>query len=497
MKSDAIHRGWRAVAVLLCGLLLCLPALAARDTVRLGVQLEPPMLDPTATAAATAGEIVYANVLEGLTVIHGKGRVAPRLATDWVRAPDGLSYTFTLRRGVRFHDGKPFDASVAAASLRRILAPGSRNPQKQWFEKIAGVEALGSHQLVIGLHQPDALLPFALALPAALIVHPDSAAGNATQPVGTGPFRFGEWQRGHSVRIDRHTGYWGRKPALRSATFVFLSSSAETENMLAEGRLDWLGSVTKMTGPFMERPDYRMGSRKLESKMIVAINNARPPFNDVRVRRALAHAIDRFDLSTIYGTQFKPQLIGSHFAPWHPAYVDLAQRYPFEPARARALLAEAGVAPGQRVTLTVPPTDYGRFGGLKIAANLEEVGFRVELQQVDWKQWMSQVFEKKDYDLSLILHVEPLDLNIYARPGYYFNYQSPEFRALWERVLSAPNEAELHRRLGEAQRRISDDAVNVFLLMRPERNFMHKDLMGVWEESPIPSFVLEDVYWRQ
>ena len=158
---------------------------------------------------------------------------------------------------------------------------------------------------------------------------------------------------------------------------------------------------------------------------------------------------------------------------------------------------EAGAAPGQRVTLTVPPTDYGRFGGLKIAANLEEVGFRVELQQVDWKQWMSQVFEKKDYDLSLILHVEPLDLNIYARPGYYFNYQSPEFRALWERVLSAPNEAELHRRLGEAQRRISDDAVNVFLLMRPERNFMHKDLMGVWEESPIPSFVLEDVYWRQ
>lgn len=497
MKPDRCFSAWRRLALLLCALALSLPALAARDSVRLGVQLEPPLLDPTATAAATAGEITYANVLEGLTVIDAKGRVAPRLATEWVRAPDGLSYTFTLRRGVRFHDGKAFDAEVAAASLNRIVATDSRNPQKKWFEKIAGVQALGSHQLVIGLHQPDALLPFALALPAAVIVHPDTAADNATQPIGTGPFKFGEWRRGHSVRLDRHAGYWGKQPALRSAIFMFLNSSAETENMLGEGRLDWLGSVTKMTSSFMTRPDYRMSARKLESKMILAVNNARPPFNDLRVRRALAHAIDRFELSTIYGTQFKPELIGSHFAPWHPAYVDLAQRYPFDPARAKALLAEAGVAPGTRLALTVPPTDYGRFGGLKIAADLEDVGFRVDLVQVDWKRWMSEVFEKKDYELTLILHVEPLDLNIYARPDYYFNYDSAEFRMLWERVLSARDETELNARLGEAQRKISEDAVNVFLFMRPERNFMHKDLMGVWEGSPIPSFVLDDVYWRK
>lgn len=149
------------------------------------------------------------------------------------------------------------------------------------------------------------------------------------------------------------------------------------------------------------------------------------------------------------------------------------------------------------MALTVPPTDYGRAGGLKIAAALEDVGFRVELVQLDWKRWMSEVFEKKDYELTLILHVEPLDLNIYARSGYYFNYDSSDFRALWGRVLSASNELELNARLGEAQRKIAEDAVNVFLFMRPERNFVHKDLLGVWEGSPIPSFVLEDVYWRK
>ncbi len=484
---------WLGLAL---ALLLALPAFALpRDSIRIGLQLEPPVLDPTVTASATAGEITYCNVFEGLTVIDGQGKLAPRLATQWQVADDKLSYRFTLRPGVRFHDGKRFDAEVAASSLRRIIAADSRNPQKPWFQKIAAVQPEGRDTLVIKLQQPDALLPFALALPAAVIVHPDSAQANASAPVGTGPFRFVEWRKGHSVLLERSGAHWGKQPALRSATFQFLTSSAETENLLAEGRLDGLGAVTKMVDAFMKRPDYRMSSRKLETKMIVAINNARAPFDDRRVRRALAHAIDRRDVMTIYGTQFESEPIGSHFSPWHPAYVDLVDRYPHDPARARALLAEAGVAPGTRVELTLPPTGYGRFGGLKIANQLEAVGLRVELVQLDWKRWMSEVFEQKNYALTIIMHVEPMDLNIYARDGYYFNYANAAFKALWQKVLAARDDGELKRLLGDAQRMIADDAVNVFLFMRPERNFMHRELTGLWENSPIPSFVLEDVRW--
>jgi peptide/nickel transport system substrate-binding protein len=492
-----IHSRCRLTLAGLCLLLaLCVQSVWARDDIRLGLQLEPPALDPTVTAAAAAGEITYGNVLEGLTIIDGNGTLQPRLARDWSLSDDGLSYQFRLREGVHFHDGHPFDAQIARLSLERILASDSLNPQQKWFEKVAAIRSPAPDRLVIELKQPDALLPFALALPAAVIVHPASAAGNATHPVGTGPFRFVAWDKGRSVTLARNPGYWGTPPHLSRATFMFMHTSAGTENMLAEGLVDGLLSVTRVSNRFSVRPDYRMRLRKLESKMILAINNARAPFDDLRVRRALAHAIDRDTLGTLYGEQFNPEPIGSHFPPSHPAYVDLVDRYPFDRVRARALLDEAGVAEGTEVTLTIPPTDYGRYGGLMIANDLEAIGFRVRLEQLSWSEWLSKVFEQKDYTLTLIMHVEPMDLNIYARDDYYFNYDNDAFKAIWQQVLEARDEAELHRLLGEAQRRITEDAVNVFLFMRPEQNLMHRDIAGLWENSPIPSFVLEDVYWQ-
>ena len=471
------------------------PAFAARDDLRLGVQLEPPVLDPTVTSSASAGEITYANVLEGLTVMDGEGRLRPRLAIDWTRSEDGLSYLFRLRRDVLYHDGKAFDAHSAASSLRRIIDPGSANPQKAWFAKIRAVEVDAPYQLRINLSDPDALLLFALALPAAVMVHPDSASGNARHPVGTGPFRFDAWIPGSLVRLVRNDRYWGRRPALARAEFVFMSTTSETANMLSEGLVDGLLSVTRLGERFMIRPDYRMSARRLESKMILAINNGRPPFDDLRVRRALSHAIDRERVRTLYGPQFSPALIGSHFPPSHPAYVDLVHRYAHDPRRARQLLDEAGVPRGFQVELVVPPTDYGRYGGLMIASDLEAVGFRVELVEYDWTRWMKEVFTGRRYALTLIMHVEPMDLGIYARDDYYFAYDNAGFKEIWHKVRAARSDGEMHRWLGEAQRRIAEDAVNVFLFMRPEQNLMHRDLEGLWERSRIPSFVLEDIRW--
>lgn len=471
------------------------PAFGARDDLRVGVQLEPPGLDPTSTSSASAGEITYANVLEGLTVMDGEGRLRPRLATDWTRSADGLSYQFRLRRNVLYHDGKGFDAHSAASSLRRIIEPGSANPQKAWFAKIRAVEVDAPYQLRIILSEPDALLPFALALPAAVMIHPDSAPGNARHPVGTGPFRFDAWIPGSLVRLVRNDRYWGRRPALARAEFVFMHTTSETANMLSEGLVDGLLSVTRLGERFMIRPDYRMSARRLESKMILAINNGRPPFDDLRVRRALSHAIDRERVRTLYGPQFSPALIGSHFPPSHPAYVDLVHRYPHDPRRARQLLDEASVPRGFPVELVVPPTDYGRYGGLMIASDLEAVGFRVELVEYDWTRWMKEVFTGRRYALTLIMHVEPMDLGIYARDNYYFAYDNAGFKEIWQKVRTARSDGEMHRWLGEAQRRIAEDAVNVFLFMRPEQNLMHRDLEGLWEKSRIPSFVLEDIRW--
>lgn len=475
-------------------LLFCLPVHAS-EHIRLGIQLEPPTLDPTTTAAASAGEITWCNVFEGLTYIDGEGNLKPRLAREWRLSEDNLTYTFQLHKGITFHDGTHFNAQSAAYSLNRLLDMRTGNPQRKWFELVDRVQAENDEYLIIKLKQPDSMIPFALSLPAAVMVHPDTVSTNDQHPIGTGPYRFEHWKKGHSVTLQQNIDYWGKLPHLQHAEFLFMSTTVGTENVLAEGLVDGLLSVTRVGNRFMIRPDYRMSARKLQSKMILAINNARPPFNDLNTRRALSHAINRNQISTLYGPQFTPELIGSHFPPSHPAYVNLVDRYPYDPEQAMRLLEAAGVTQGTPITLTIPPTDYGRYGGQMIADDLETVGFKVKLEQVDWSTWMERVFHQRDYEITLIMHVEPMDLNIYARDDYYFNYDNAAFKAIWKQVLNARNETELFRFLGDAQRCITEDAVNVFLFMRPEQNLMHRDLEGMWEKSPIPSFVLEDIRW--
>ncbi|GAB4090066.1 periplasmic substrate-binding domain-containing protein [Hydrogenophaga soli] len=470
-------------------------AWAAREDLRLGLTLEPPSLDPTTVAAASIGEMLYANVFEGLTVLDAEGHIAPRLATSWVLSADRLQLDLYLRANVRFHDGRPFNAEVAAWSIQRILAADSKNPQKKWFERVQTAQAVGANRLRLSLRAPDPFLPFALALPAAVMVHPDHVATVDQQPVGTGPFRFSRWDKGAKLVLDHNPLYWGRQPALTHVEFVFVGGRTEGESLLLEGALDGLISVTDRVQNFQGRPDIQVLRRQVEQKVLLAINNERPPFNDLRVRRALSHGIRRDPFKVFYGEDLQPAYIGSHFAPTHPAYVDLVQRYPHDAALARSLLKAAGVKPGTKVALVAPPTRYGRIGSVSITEDLENLGFQVEVQNLGWKDWLAQVFNKKDYALSIIAHVEPMDLNIYARDGYYFNYDNAAFKKLWDQTMDAPNEAELNRLLGQAQRRIADDAVNVFLFMVPQTFVLNRKLQGFWVNTPLPTTVLEDVRW--
>ena len=470
---------------------------AAADVIRIGIQLEPSSLDITGTSTATASEITYANVYEGLTFIDGDGKVKPRLATDWTVSPNGKTVDFTLRKNVNYHDGKPFNAHTAAFSLQRILKQTNANAYAEWMDKIASVEVLGEHQLRMHLSDPDSLLTYALGLPGAVLVHPDSAATNVTKPVGTGPYRVAAWEKGKMVRLTRSDDWWRpERPAMREAQFLFMTTASETESMLAEGRIDALSSVTRLTASFASRTDYVMGHRGVEGKLIVALNNGRAPLNDIRVRRALSHAIDRSQYKNIYGPLINVVPIGSHFSPFHPAYVDLVGRYPYDVAQAKDLLKQAKVAPGTVLRLAVPPTDYGRYGSLIVANQLEAIGFKVEIVMMNWPSWLDDVFTKKNYDMTMIMHVEPLDLNIYARSDYYFNYNNRVFKKIWEKVRGANNQAELNEWLGQAQRQLSEDAVNLFLQFRPERNFIRRGVVGMWERCPVPAFAIEDLRWQ-
>ena len=475
-----------------------LSAHAQNDSVILAQTLEPPSLDPTVGAAQAIREVTYANIYEGLLRIDRDGKLQPLLAESWTIAPDGLAYTFQLRRGVTFHDGTAFDSSDVKFTFERAMGPDSTNAQKWIFAPIARIDTPDPYSVTITLKQPAGNFLYGLAWGDAVIFAPESAATNRTDPVGTGPYRFERWVRGDRVELVRNGSYWGTAPALRHATFRFIPDPQAQVAAIRSGDID---AVTNLAAP--EAADQLKADKRLtvvvgntEGETILAINNGKPPFNDVRVRRALAYAIDREQviLGAVSGHGVP---IGSHFSPNHPAYIDLTGTYPYDPARAKALLTEAGYANGFNATMRLPPPAYARRAGEIIAAQLAQVGVRVTIEQLQFAQWLDQVFRNKSYDLTVIAHTEPLDINIYARDDYYFQYRNADFKALMARIDATMDEAERNRLYGEAQRMLARDAVNVFLFQLPKIGVWKADLVGMWKDWPIPANPVAELSWRK
>lgn len=471
------------------------PALA-KDTLTLGMVLEPPVLDPTAGAASAIREVTYANLFEGLVRITATAEVAPGLASSWTISPDGLTYTFHLRTGVKFHDGTPFDCSIVKFSYDRAVAPDSTNAQKGLFEAIDRTECPDPATAVVTLKRPTSNFLFNMGWGDAVMLAPASAANNKTNPVGTGPFRFKQWVRGDRVELDRNPNYWGTPAKLGLVTFKFISDpSAATAAMMA-GDLDAFPNfpAPETIPQFKDDPRFTVEIGTTAGKTILALNNARKPFDDVRVRRALAHAIDRKALIDAVGSGFGTP-IGSHYTPADPGYVDLANTYPYDPAKARQLLAEAGVKPGTSFTIMLPPPTYARRGGEVIAAQLHEVGLEANLVPIEFAQWLDQVFRRSEFDATIISHTETRDLDIYARDKYYFNYQSPSYKALYKQYLEAVDPARQTALLGDLQRKLAEDEPNVFLYVLPKVGLWKAQVKGLWKNSPIPTDDVTAVYW--
>ncbi|RMA44017.1 ABC transporter substrate-binding protein [Rhodophyticola porphyridii] len=472
-------------------------ALAQQTDITIGMQLEPPNLDPTGGAAAAIDEVVYANVFEGLTRFASDGSVVPGLAETWEISEDGLTYTFSLRDGVMFHDGSSFTAEDVVFSLDRARAEDTTNAQAALFAGIESVEAVDDTTVVLRLSAQNGALLFNLAWGDAVIVAPESAGTNATDPVGTGPFVFADWVQGDRVELTRNPDYWGEAPALEAATFRFISDPNAAFAALMAGDVDAFPvfPAPETLGQFEADPRFSVIVGSTEGETILAMNNQSAPLDDVRVRQAISHAINRQDI--IDGAMFGYGTpIGTHFAPHHPDYVDLTGQSAFDPETARALLAEAGVS-DLTLRLALPPPSYARRGGEIIAAQLREVGIETEISNLEWAQWLEQVFRGKDFDLTIVSHTEPMDIGIYARPDYYFQYDNPGFQDLMNTLTLTADPAERSELLRSAQEMIADDYVNGYLFQLAKTGVANANIEGLWENSPTQANDLSGVRWRQ
>lgn len=472
-------------------------AFAAPTRITLGMVLEPPNLNPTEGAAAAVDEVVYANLFEGLTRIAPDGSVQPGLAASWDVTEAGKVYTFHLREGVTFHDGAAFDAQDVIFSLDRARAPDSTNAQKELFTGIQSVEALDPLTVRVTLKGPDGGFPFKMAWGDAVMVDETSIAGIATKPVGTGPFRFGEWRQGDLIRLQAYDGYWGEKPAITDATFRFISDpTAAFAAIMAEDVDAFPNYPAVETLPQLEAdPRFKVIVGTTEGETILAMNNTRAPLDDLRVRQAITHAVNRQDI--IDGAMFGYGTpIGTHFAPHNPDYIDLTAQSAYDPEQAKALLAEAG-ASGLKLRLALPPPPYARRGGEIIAAELAAVGIATEITNMEWAQWLETVHNGGDFDLTVISHVEPLDIGIYGRDGYYFHYAKPEFKALMAKLQETVEPEARSALLKDAQKMIADDAVNVYLFQLPKIGVANANIEGLWANAPMPANDLSAVRWSE
>jgi peptide/nickel transport system substrate-binding protein len=473
-------------------------AQSRKDSAVIGMVLEPPGLDPTTAPAAAIGEIVHYNVLEGLTKINMDGSVTPLLAEAWTMEPDGRSYTFKLRKGVKFQDGEPFDSAAVKFTFERAKAEGSTNKAKKAvFDNISRIDAPDPYTVILTLNNADGTLPFRLGENTAVILNAKSAAGTATHPIGTGPYKFESWAKGSSVTLTKWDGYRNAAAVkLKKVTFRFINDPAARVAALLAGDVD---GIPRMDNPqavaqFKNDPRFTMQIGSTAGKGIMTINNKRKPFDDVRVRRALAYAIDRKAfIDGVLDGLGKP--IGSHFAPTDAGYVDLTGMYPYDPEKAKALLKEAGVQTPLNVTLTLPPPQYARKGGEVVAAMLAKVGINAKIENVEWAQWLGGTF-KGNFDLTIINHVEPLDYMQYANPSYYWGYDSKAFRDLAAKHAAETNPKERTRLFGELQKQIATDCVNVFIFNPSQIEIAKKGLKGLWSSSPIFANDMAAVSWQ-
>jgi peptide/nickel transport system substrate-binding protein len=479
---------------------------------------EPKSLDPAAVTAVNDFRILV-NLYEGLLKYEsGTLEVAPGLATGWEVSEDGTVYTFTLREGVTFHDGTPFNAEAVKFNFDRMLNEDHPYhdtgpfPLAFFFSAVQSTEAVDDLTVRFTLNAPYAPFLSNLAYPTGLMVSPTAViAGGADfgrAPVGTGPFRFVEWRSNEAVVIERNADYWGEPAGTQAVVFrPITDANTRVAEMLAGG-IDLMVEVPPTALSEFQGDAFTVTEQAGPHVWFLILNAKEGPFADVRVRQAANYAIDKEAIvnDVLEGTaDVAAGPIPPAFA-W--AYNDALEPYPYDPDRARALLAEAG-AEGAEVTFYVTEGGSGMLDpvpmGTAIQADLEAVGLDVTIETYEWNTFLGRVNPGLEGQADMAemawMTNDPdtlpfLALRTEAWPeaggfnsGYYSN---PEVDALLEAARVATDQDERARLYKEMQAIVQEDAPWVFVA-NWKQNAVTSDRVENFRLEPSFLLQLQDV----
>jgi peptide/nickel transport system substrate-binding protein len=384
----------------------------------------------------------------------------------------------------------------------RALNPETKHPAVKQYENIGDIIVKDDYTITFALKSVNANFLLTMARQGSVIYPREAVETLKSEPIGTGPYKLGEWVRGDRIVLVKNGDYHVKGlPKIARVTLRFIPDPNAALAALKAGDVD-----ASMFGLGPEHiPDLQKDSRfqvivgETTNDVIMSMNNGKKPFTDVRVRRAITHGINKPDV--VKGAMFGlGRVIGTNVDPLNPYFVDMSSAMPYDPAKAKKLLAEAGYPNGFETVLKVAPQYYYTVRtGEVLADQLQKVGVKIKIEQIEWGQWLSRVWKDADYDLTIIGHAEAWDIANYANPKYYFRYDSAEFQKLFQESEVTVDDKARREVYVKMQKKLVEDAPVVWLYIHPRLAVTKKGLQGLWKDLPAGAGVndLSEVSWAK
>ncbi len=511
MNSVRTLKKWAALALSALLLAACAPAPStaapskaaassaapAKPTaVKIALGSEPDNLDPMRSAATDTSSVMM-NVFDGLLGFDTKGEFIPSIAESYTVSPDELTYTFKIKQGIKFHDGKPCNAQDVKYTYETLAGlAGGEALSSTLKQVLAKVEAPDDHTVVMTLKAKDA----GFLSKATISIVQKGYDKNASQPIGTGPYKFVEYIKGQKVVLEKNPAYStmaDRKPTVDRVEFVITTDENAKLMALKAGDLDIAGvSATNVSAL---QKDFTIVQGPQNMVQLLALNHKVKPLDDLRVRQAIAYAINKDEIiSAVAGGNGAK--VESFLSPSMAVFYNgQVKAYATDIEKAKALLKEAGQEKGFTLNVKVPSNYQFHVDTAQVIKNqLAKIGITVNIQLIEWAQWLDGVYTKRDYEGTIIGHSGKLDpqdfLNRFSTPygKNYFNFSFPAYDELIVKGSSTSKQEERIKYYKDAQQMLVDQAAAIYI-QDPYLNFaVSKRVQGL-KIHPVTFFNLCDL----
>lgn len=445
----------------------------------LGLASAPVNLDFRTNNGIAISYAVLDNIYEGLVKLDARtGKIVPDLAKSWTVSNDNKTYDFKLRDGVKYSNGDAFTANNVKYSIDQVKSSAWTISIKSYMDVVKSVDVVSPTEVRVNLSKPNNDWLYYMTGRIGAMFDSKAMSNLKTTAIGTGPYTLQSYQQGQQLVLAANPHYWGGKRKTPNVTFKYYSDANAENAALQSGQINAIVTEPSLDAlsQFKGNSNFDIQTGTTTDKMVLSMNNKSGPFKNIKLRQAVEYAINRPALVK-NGANGYGKITGSFVPPTDPWYQDLSGQYPYNPAKAKQLIKEAGMK-GKSITFDVPNLPLVTNDAQIVQSDLNSVGLNVKINTIPMAQWLPTVFQNGNYQMSIIDHVEQRDLPTYADPTYYWGYDNKKVQQLIS-TGEAGTAAEQAKDWKQAMQIISNDAVSDWLYLTENVNVVQKGITGL------------------